>query len=98
MVIKKEWIVFKDADSIMESEVYGRGGADKLFLQAIGTFTELIIEIQGKLHEDTDFVDGVSVSGRDIQEVDLTPYKYFKINIKAFTGTKVTIYARTTAQ
>ena len=98
MVVKNEWVVFKDADSAVDSDVYGTNGAEKLFLQIDGTFTTIAVEVKGKLHEDAeDVIDATTIAAKGIFEVDLTPYKYFKISIKTFAGTKATIYARTVA-
>lgn len=98
MIVKKEWIVFKDADSTANSEVYGTNGAEKLFIQVDGTFTTIAVEVKGKLHEDAEEVtDATSIAAKGIFEIDLKPYKYFTINIKTFSGTSATIYARTIA-
>lgn len=98
MIVKKEWIVFKDANSTANSDVYGTNGAEKLFIQVDGTFTTIAVEIKGKLHEDAEEVtDATSIDAKGIFEIDLKPYKYFTINIKTFTGTSATIYARMVA-
>lgn len=98
MTVKKEWIVFQDADATANSDFYGTNGAEKLFLQVDGTFTTIDVEVKGKLHEDAEAViNDTTIDAKGIYTIDLAPYKYYQISIKAFSGTSATIYARTVA-
>lgn len=46
MIVKKEWVVFKDADSTANSDVYGTNGAEKLFIQVDGTLQLLLLKLR----------------------------------------------------
>ena len=108
-MIKNEFIVFNKATTTVTSANYNTLGADSLYLQVEGTFSNLTLKIKGVMNEA--FVDYCEVGAMDIStnifssdidktgvyKIDVKGFSKITLEISAFAGTDVTVGARLVA-